>query len=139
MKTKTAVSSFWDRAGIALSGLCLVHCLALPLLAALLPVAGLGVCLHEGFHQGLAVVLIFTSAFAFVPGFLLHRKHIVFFWMVPGLAIFIFTSYFLHRLGGCALELPLNLFAGACLIRAHWLNRTFCRSCRECGDECTGI
>ncbi|MBJ7527367.1 MAG: MerC family mercury resistance protein [Sphingomonadaceae bacterium] len=39
-----------DRFAIGLSSLCLVHCLAAPLMLLLLPAAGLGFALPESFH-----------------------------------------------------------------------------------------
>ncbi len=52
-------SGGWDRAGLALSGLCLVHCLASAVFFALLASAG-GALLHPAFHEvGLVLAILF--------------------------------------------------------------------------------
>jgi len=53
-----------DRVGITLSGLCLVHCLLLPILASTLPLMGL-LADNENIHKLLVIGAIFPAALAF--------------------------------------------------------------------------
>ena len=53
-----------DAVAVGLSGLCLAHCLALPLLAAMLPVLGL-LAEAEWVHQALVVLAVPIALFAF--------------------------------------------------------------------------
>ena len=50
-----------DKAAVILSGICLVHCLAFPLLIALFPVFGFSFVSHTTFHQIILVVVVPTS------------------------------------------------------------------------------
>jgi len=134
-KTYSIPRPFWDRIGVIVSSACLIHCLALPFSAVFLTVWGLDVFLHESVHQFLVVALMLSSALAFVPGYRVHRRKAVFYWGASGLGILLFTSFLLHHLGLHTWEMPLNLLGGTCLIRAHILNRTFCRTCSNCRHE----
>lgn len=126
--------SFWDRTGIVLSGACLVHCLALPFLVASLPVFGLGIFLRVDVHKYLAILLIFTSALAFVPGYLTHKDRTVFYWLMPGLSMLMAAAFLNYPSGAFDWKFPVNILGGMCLIRAHVLNRTFCRTCSDCNE-----
>ena len=66
-----------DKTAVALSGLCLVHCLALPLLIAVFPVLGFTVVEHETFHQLILIVVIPTTAIALGVGCRRHRSRLV--------------------------------------------------------------
>lgn len=66
------VQSFWDGAAIGASMLCLIHCLALPVLIALLPaLAGL-LAVPEGFHLAALAFALPASALALATG---YRRH----------------------------------------------------------------
>jgi len=60
-----------DRFAIGLSSLCLVHCLAAPLMLLLLPAAGLGFALPESFHIWMLLTAIPVSILALRSG---HRE-----------------------------------------------------------------
>ena len=57
-------SSTFDRAGVALSALCIVHCVVLPLTTSLLPVMGL-LTESEFIHKGLVGLAVIPALFAF--------------------------------------------------------------------------
>jgi len=61
------VSTF-DRAGVAISALCVIHCLLLPLVTSLLPVLGL-IAENEMIHKGLVLLAIGPAALAFLGPF----------------------------------------------------------------------
>lgn len=84
-----------DRAGIAMSFLCLVHCLALPVLIALLPALASVLAVPEQFHLVMVCFAAPTSAIALWTGRARHRAS----WPVV--------------LGGCGIAL---LFVGAVLV-----------------------
>ena len=65
-----------DLLGLGLSGLCLVHCVTLPILLVALPaVAGLGHdAHHHSLHLVLALVLVPLAVVSLVPGCLRHRR-----------------------------------------------------------------
>lgn len=61
----------WNGLGSALSFLCLIHCLALPWLAVLMPVASL---LDESVHVFLFLLLASIAAYAAWQGLYNHGK-----------------------------------------------------------------
>ena len=63
-----------DRIAVQLSGLCLLHCLALPLLIACLPVLGLAEHGHEPFHELMLVVVVPLAVVSLGRGFARHRQ-----------------------------------------------------------------
>ena len=70
-QTRRAV---WDFLGITASGLCLLHCILLPVAAVAIPLAGLSFLDHSMLHRVFAGVIIVVSALAFIPGFRTHRR-----------------------------------------------------------------
>lgn len=62
-----------DALAIVFSGLCLLHCLALPVLVAVLPLAASGVVADERFHQWLLLGAVPTSVVALGWGWRRHR------------------------------------------------------------------
>ncbi len=65
---KTAPAAVFDASAMALSGLCLIHCLALPLLASLLPLFG-------SWAQAEWVHGVFVAIAAPLTGYALWRAH----------------------------------------------------------------
>jgi hypothetical protein len=63
-----------DGAAASVSLLCLVHCLALPLLIAALPALSQVLAVPEGFHRGVALLALPASAVALLSGFRRHRS-----------------------------------------------------------------
>ncbi len=63
-----------DAAGIGLASLCIIHCLALPLLIAALPMLLELLDLPEAFHLGMVLLALPLSGFALVRGFGRHHR-----------------------------------------------------------------
>ena len=113
---------------------CLVHCLLTPILFAVVPVgASLGFW-HHGFHQTFLIIVPFVALFAFIPGWRRHRDWRV--WQWGGTGIFLLaigvavTEVFEHASAMTLVaEIVLTILGGACLIRAHLLNRELCVCC----------
>lgn len=76
MTTSAAGSSWLDLGAMTLSGACLVHCLALPVLAISLPVAGLWAD-AEWLHQVFVGLAVLASGGAMLAE-LQHRRGAVF-------------------------------------------------------------
>jgi len=111
-----------DLLGLGLSGLCLVHCVTLPVLLLALPaMAGLGHDGHHWLHLVLAVVLVPLAAASLVPGYLRHRRSAV---MIPGAlgVLTILCGAFLEVRLGETLATGLTIAGSLCLVYAHWLN-----------------
>lgn len=67
------IRSTWDTAGMMMSLLCLVHCVALPAMLALLPLLDLHYHPDEKLHTLLTFFAVPIAAIALVPAYLKHR------------------------------------------------------------------
>lgn len=128
VRTSPERAPFWDRAGIWVSALCMLHCLALPIAAILLPFA-VQEALHEPAH-----VLFFTAAFplalvAFVGGWRQHGR-----WL-PGALGALGVTLLVVALTLHSLETVLSILGGLVLVGAHLLNH---RHSESCSEECSG-
>jgi hypothetical protein len=131
--------SWRDRLGIALSVLCLLHCLLTPLLVGLLPVGVAMGIWHRGFHQVFLVLVPIVALLAFIPGWRRHRDARVWYWASAGMLFLVLgvwgPEFLAHSQGGShgwtelSLELGLTALGGVCLIRAHLLNRALSSCC----------
>ncbi|MEL6257591.1 MAG: MerC domain-containing protein [Pseudomonadota bacterium] len=108
----------WDSAAIGLSAACLVHCLALPILASVLPLAGL-LAEAEWIHW------VFV-ALAFPASVLAFRARPLNLWEtgLRGLAAIGLSALVLAALGwpDHEFETPLTVFGGLVLAAAHGLH-----------------
>lgn len=111
-----------DKTAVALSGLCLVHCLALPFLIALFPVLGFTVVSHETFHQLILVVVIPTTLIALGMGYRRHHSRLVAALGFAGVAALVIAAFAVHELGAEALERWVTVVGGLLLATAHLRN-----------------
>lgn len=108
-----------DGLAIGASGLCLVHCIALPALMLILPALGALFVLPEDFHFWVLMAAIPTSAIALVFGYLHHR------WLLPtllasaGISLLIAAEAAFH---GTSTETAVAVFGSLLLGTAHILN-----------------
>ncbi|NBC14995.1 MAG: MerC family mercury resistance protein [Gammaproteobacteria bacterium] len=125
----------WDLAGIGASLLCILHCVATPVMAVALPAAEL---LERPAHTAFAVGILCIGLLAFIPGYRRHRR-----WPVVLLAL---LGFGLLSAGvvlppgtlGEGAEKALTLLGGALLITAHLRNGYLCKVCRVCGGAPCG-
>lgn len=62
---KAKIRSFqWDRIGIVLSGICVIHCLALPVIVSALPLVAHGISHSHWFHALILILVIPTVVLA---------------------------------------------------------------------------
>lgn len=110
----------WDRLGQGLSLMCLVHCMATPLLLGALP--SLGMLLHaEHIHEVLAAVILLVSAWAFGRGYLRHRRALAPVLGAVGVAGLLVSALVIdpHSRAGTLG----TVLASLVLVAAHTLNR----------------
>ena len=127
--------STWDRLGIALSLVCLAHCLLLPVAFLVLPLIAVQWLQGGTVHVLLALVLAPVAALALVPGLKRHRSWSVAGAMAAGLGL-LSTAAFAGE-GSVAHEwsTALTLAGGAILVAAHFVNLKLCRSCPACATH----
>jgi hypothetical protein len=125
----------WDFAGVGASALCILHCVATPLLAVALPTLEL---LERPAHTAFAVAILCIGLLAFIPGYRQHRRLSV---LLVGLLGFgLLSASPLLRAGSLSesTETSLTMLGGVLLIAAHLRNAYLCRFCRLCGGSpCT--
>lgn len=112
-----------DALALLFSGLCLVHCLALPLLAAMLPLAASSIVTDERFHQWLLIGVVPTSVLALGWGWRRHHSRLVLWLGVAGLALISYAAFGpqLHGLSSFA-ERALTIVGALLLGGAHLRN-----------------
>ena len=82
-----------DALAMLFSGLCLIHCLALPLLVAALPLAASSLVADERFHQWLLLGAVPTSVIALGWGWRRHRDSLVAWLGIIGLLLMVFAAF----------------------------------------------
>lgn len=137
-----------DLFGSVLSTLCAIHCLAMPLVAGVLPLLGLGFLGQRGFERGACMAMMGLAALCLGHGCRAHRR-----WWLLGLlgagASLTLGTQFLFAPEACAKACcaervnwtqALVMFAGGgAIAAAHLLNLRFRRACRCCAGESTPL
>jgi len=117
-----------DSAGLLASGLCLLHCLALPLVLAAFPALGWAGG-HEGFHEAMVGAALLAALAGLGPGFLAHRRVAVPLLGGAGLACLALAVFAIGPRWGHAFETVLSVAGALLLCAAHLRNRVCCRRC----------
>lgn len=107
---------------------CIVHCLAMPILLAVLPAFGLSRSFFGLSDQTLALIILPLCALAIIPGYLKHGQKKVLVFMSLGFSLVIFGSFFAESLFGHIGEIPVNVLGSIFLIAASVTNHRL-RSC----------
>jgi len=121
-----------DNAAVALSGLCLLHCLALPMLIAVLPF--LGQFGERHFHVQMLIAVVPVSIIAFSLGFRRHRSRSVVAWGGVGVLLLMLGGTIAHGSYGIVADRLLTICGALILAAAHYFNNRFSRH-RKYDDE----
>jgi len=114
-----------DNAAVALSGLCLLHCLALPMVIAVLPFLGQ---FGEGhFHVQMLIAVLPVSIIAFAFGFRRHHSGSVVAWGGVGVLVLIVGGTIAHGSYGIVADRLLTICGALILAAAHYFNNRFSR------------
>ena len=116
-----SVSHYFDRIAITLSGICIVHCLAIPLLVAVLPVAALSLGGDAHFHGWMLGLAVPTSLAGFYFGYRIHRKGNLVSLGLGGIVVLI-AAFAGHGHWAEEIEIFVSVFGGLLLAVAHWMN-----------------
>lgn len=122
---RTATSDF---IGQALSVLCVIHCVATPIVLALAP-AAMGV--FGGAHPVLLVLVFATAAWAFVPGYRHHKQTGPLALAAAGMGLLALGAFVFH--GNLVLDTTASVAGAGLMLFAHWKNRSahkqHCHAC----------
>ena len=111
-----------DRFAIGMSLLCLLHCLALPLLLVLVPsLSALGVA-DERFHQVLVFLVLPTSLVALYLGCRRHRRRSALFWGLTGVTVLVLAAVFGHDVLGEIGERIMTVVGALMVALGHFKN-----------------
>lgn len=113
------VEDWLDRAATVASLLCLLHCLALPLLIAALPSLAKVLDVPESFHMAVVIFALPSSLLALLSGKAKHRSPLPLLVGLAGLAALIVALALLHD---SALETPATVVGSVALAAAHVWN-----------------
>lgn len=121
-----------DRLGIALTSLCALHCILLPVLLPVLPLLGVSIFADDSFERAFLIGTLALGAVALFSGF--HRYHRK---LYPFYSLALGGVIYWHKDALGETWEPLVITIGAILVMAaHWMNIRLCNSCQGCeGDE----
>lgn len=117
-----------DRTAIGLSVVCVLHCLALPLLLVLVPSLAALPFANEEFHLVLVLFVIPISVVALFIGCRRHRDRSVLAWGLSGVVVLVFAAVFGHDVLGEIGEKALTVVGAVMVAIGHVRNFRLCRS-----------
>lgn len=121
----TSKSNTLDQVAVALSGLCLLHCLLLPIVIVALPF--LGQFSDDHFHVQMLLVVVPVSLVALGTGFRRHRDARIILTGVAGLALLIVGSSIVHSRYGLLADSVVTICGSLILGLTHYANSRLSR------------
>ncbi len=128
--------SRWDRIGLAVSSVCVAHCLLLPVLVSTLPLWPLAEALHGWLHPVFALLLVPTTVAAAVYGYRKHGRWGIVALLGVGLLVILVAGVLGHAAPGAFAETSVTLGGSGLLVAGHWRNWHADRCCDE-ATACT--
>lgn len=120
MDNSSGRPAFLDQVAVALSGLCLLHCLLLPFLIAVLPfLAQFG---DDHLHAEMLVVVVPVSVVALAIGFRRHRHGGIVVAGIVGLVILAIGGTVAHSAFGLVADRTLTVIGSITLAVTHYRN-----------------
>ena len=120
-----------DTAAVVLSGVCMLHCLALPIALTILPIVNVTLLDESTFHLIMMAVILPISVIALSIGCRQHKDRLTLILGSVGLVILTTTAIFGHDLLGLTGERIVTSIGGLILAAAHIQNYRCCRD-----DDC---
>jgi hypothetical protein len=116
------LSKYFDRVAITLSTICIVHCLAMPFVIALLPVTAFALGGDGHFHSLMLWFVVPTSVLGFALGFRVHRRVDIVALGAVAIAALAVAALWGHSEWDPSVEVVANVAASVLLAAAHWRN-----------------
>lgn len=105
-----------------LSGVCIIHCLVIPLLVAVAPILGISLLSDQAFHWLLLVLVLPASLWALTSGCRRHGRLTIVAVGAAGLLILASVGIAGHRMFGEEGERFMTLIGSAVVAIAHLMN-----------------
>jgi hypothetical protein len=121
-RVRMLLSKYFDRVAIALSTICIVHCLAMPFVIALLPVAAFTIGGDGHFHSLMLWFVVPTSVLGFGLGLRVHRRTDIVLLGAAAIVTLAIAALWGHSAWDPSLEVLVNVAASIVLAVAHWRN-----------------
>jgi hypothetical protein len=116
------LSKYVDRVAIALSTICIVHCLAMPFVIAILPIAAFTVGGDGHFHSLMLWFVVPTSVLGFGLGVRVHKRVDIVLMGAAAIAVLAAAALWGHSAWDPSVEVLVNVAASVLLAAAHWRN-----------------
>lgn len=117
-----SISRYFDRIAIALSAVCIVHCLTVPLIVVVLPVMAISLGDNGHFHELMLWLVVPTSVAGFMLGFRIHENLRIPAVGTIGIAVLMVSALWGHDRWAAWLEIVVTIAGSVVLASAHWLN-----------------
>ena len=121
-------SDMLDKAAVALSGLCLLHCLLMPVIITVLPFFSQFTERH--LHAEILIIVLPISLIALSIGYRRHADKRIIGWGIAGLLLLIIGATLAHNMYGVVADRMLTITGSVILAVAHYRNSRLSRSCR---------
>lgn len=141
MNRGTTLNKIWDKIGICASGLCLIHCLATPVLLLVSPVFKITEDGHDhghtSFHEIFGIIVIASIMLAVFPNCRKHGHYDIMAISLTGMVL-VLAGIFVHDIPEIASQ-TLTVIGSVLLITAHVKNMKVrhgkCQSETSCSDH----
>lgn len=117
-----------DRISVLLSGLCVVHCAALPVLLVAAPLTSSVFGTEAHFHLTMLALIAPVTLFALASGYQHHRDNRIAATGAAGIALLVFGASYAHSHLGTLAEALITVCGSAALALAHIGNMRRCRA-----------
>ena len=118
-----------DRFSIGFSTLCLLHCLAVPVLVSVVPVFATFALADERFHLALVALVVPTSVIALCLGCRLHKSRRILICGFAGVFVLVVAAILGGQYLGEIGETVLTVLGASVVALAHWFNFRACWAC----------
>ena len=125
---------YLDSAAVMLSGICMLHCLALPIVLTIAPIVNVTLLDETLFHQLMMLFILPVSLVALTVGCRQHKDKTTLVLGSAGLIILSFTALFGHSMFGLLGERLVTSLGGLVLAAAHIQNYRCCRQ-NDCNHD----
>ena len=109
-----------DKLAIGLSGLCLIHCLLLPIIIIFLPF--LGTINEYHFHLEILLIIFPISIIALWLGYKSHKKIEIIYFAIFGLLLLTIGGTIIHSLHGEKIDTIVTIIGSLTLGYSHYKN-----------------